>query len=99
MARGGEPVKTEQREVVLYIRRRSFRCWRARRILSRRGYFVEVVDATNGAARVTLKQLAYGAYRETVPYLFVDRRPVGGLRDVKALDRSGDLERLVMGEL
>ncbi|HEX2183654.1 MAG TPA: glutaredoxin domain-containing protein [Rubrobacteraceae bacterium] len=91
---------TEQREMVLYIRRGSFRCWRARRLLSRRGYRVEVVDATNGAAaRVTLKQLAYSDYRETVPYLFVDRRPVGGLRDVKALDRSGDLERLVRGEV
>jgi glutaredoxin len=99
VARRGEPVKTEQREVVLYIRSRSFRCWRARRLLSRRGYRVEVVDATNGAARLTLKQLAYSEYRETVPYLFVDRRPVGGLRDVKALDRSGDLERLVMGEV
>ena len=92
-------MKTEQREVVLYIRRRSFRCWRARRLLSRRGYLVDVVDATNGASRVTLKQLAYGAYRETVPYLFVDDRPVGGLRDVKALDRSGDLERLVRGQV
>ena len=81
---------TEQREMVLYIRRRSFRCWRARRLLSRRGY---------SAARVTLKQLAYSAYRETVPYLFVDHRPVGGLRDVKALDRSGDLERIVRGEV
>ena len=90
---------TEQREVVLYIRRRSLRCWHARRLLSRRGYNVEVVDATDGAARVTLKQLAYSEYRETVPYLFVDRRPVGGLRDVRALDRSGDLERLVRGQV
>jgi glutaredoxin 3 len=90
---------TEQREVVLYVRRRSLRCWRARRLLARRGYRVEVVDTTNGASRFTLKQLAQSAYRETVPYVFVDRRPVGGLRDVKALDRSGDLERLVRGEV
>jgi glutaredoxin len=32
-----------------------------------------------------------------VPYVFVDHRPVGGFGDIKALDRSGDLERLVRG--
>lgn len=87
----------EQRDVVLYVRKRSLRCWRARRLLARRGYHFEVVDASGGASRVTLKQLAYGAYRETVPYVFVDDRPVGGFRDIKALDRSGDLDRLVRG--
>jgi glutaredoxin 3 len=87
----------EQRTVILYVRRRSLRCWRARRLLARRGYHVEVVDATGGASRSMLKQLAYGAYREAVPYVFVDHRPLGGFGDIKALDRSGDLERLVRG--
>jgi glutaredoxin len=87
----------EQRDVVLYVRRRSLRCWRARRLLARRGYHFEVVDTTGGASRVTFKQLAYSAYREAVPYVFVDQRPVGDFGDIKALDRSGDLERLVRG--
>ncbi|MDF2702838.1 MAG: hypothetical protein K0S10_1784 [Rubrobacteraceae bacterium] len=55
---------------------------------------------TNGAAaRPTLKQLGQSAYRETVPYVFVDHRPVGGFGTIKALDYSGDLERLVRGEI
>jgi glutaredoxin 3 len=89
----------EQREVVLYVRRRSLRCWRARRLLARKGYCFEVIDTTDGASSVTLKQLARSAYRETVPYIFVDQRPIGAFADIKALDRSGDLERLVRGEI
>ena len=89
----------EQREVVLYVRRRSLRSWRARRLLARKGYHFEVIDTTDGASRVTLKQLARSVYRETVPYIFVDQRPVGGFADIKVLDRSGELERLVRGEI
>jgi hypothetical protein len=34
-----------QRRVVLYARRGSLRCWRAKRILARGGYHFEVVEA------------------------------------------------------
>ena len=70
-----------------------------RRLLARKGYCFEVIDTTDGASSVTLKQLARSAYRETVPYIFVDQRPIGAFADIKALDRSGDLERLVRGEI
>jgi glutaredoxin len=89
----------EQREVIRYGRRGSVRSWRARRLLARRGYHVEVIDMTKGAPRATLKQLSQNAYRETPPYVFVDHRPVGGFGVLKVLDRSGDLERLVRGAL
>ena len=32
-----------QREMVLYARRGSLRCWHAKRILARRGYHFEVL--------------------------------------------------------
>lgn len=90
----------EQSEMILYVRRRSLRCWRARRLLARRGYDVEVIDMTEGSSsRPTLKRLARSAYRETVPYVFVDQRPVGGFGEIRSLDRSGDLARLVRGEV
>jgi glutaredoxin len=90
----------EQRTVVLYVRKQSLRLWRTRRLFARRGFHVEVVETTNGAAaRPTLKQLGQSAYRETVPYVFVDLRPVGGFASIKDLDYSGDLERLVRGEI
>ena len=33
--------------------------------------------------------------RKTLPYLFVDDRPVGGLGEIRALESSGVLEQLV----
>ena len=33
--------------------------------------------------------------RRTVPQIFIDDRPIGGCDDLYALDRSGELERLV----
>jgi glutaredoxin len=37
--------------------------------------------------------------REIIPYVFVDQRPVGGFADIRILDRSGELERLVRSEI
>ena len=89
-----------QRKVVLYICRRSWRCWRVRRLLVRRGYDIEVIDATNDGAGALLMQLAETLHHEIVlPYVFIDDRPVGGFGDIKALDRSGALEILVRGKV
>jgi glutaredoxin len=89
-----------QREVVLYARRRSLRCWRAKRLLDRAGYHFEVVEATGDPPSGLRKWLSHGpAYRRTVPYLFVDDRPVGGLAEIRTLGGSGILEHLVRGEL
>ena len=88
----------DQRELVLYTRGRSLRCWRAKRLLARRGYHVQVIDTTSGGMPSLLKQLTQSsAYSQTVPYLFVDRRPVGGFSLIKSLDWSGTLEHLVRG--
>ena len=85
-----------QREMVLYTRSRSLRCWRAKRLLARRGYHFKVVEATNDELLGLLKQLrSKNLYRQTVPYLFIDHRPVGGLGEIRALDGSGVLQHLV----
>ena len=89
-----------QRKVALYICRRSLRCWRLRRLLARRGYDVEVIDATNDGAGALLMQLAETLHNEIVlPYVFVDDRPVGGSGDIKDLDCSGALEILVRAKV
>ena len=87
-----------QREMVLYTRNRSLRCWRARRLLGRAGYRFEVVDAT--ADPRVLSGLSKAARREvTPPYVFVDRRPVGGMGTVRALVGSGQFEHLLRDNL
>jgi glutaredoxin len=90
-----------QREMVLYTRSRSLRCWRAKRLLTRRGYQFKAVETTTDELLGLVKQLSPKStyLQSSVPYLFIDHRPVGGFREIRALDGSGVLQRLVRGAL
>jgi glutaredoxin 3 len=59
----------------------------------RKGYDFEVIDATGDEE--LRAWLAEATGRETVPQIFIDDNPVGGYDDIKALERSGELARLV----
>ena len=85
-------------EITVYAKARSVRSWRVKRLLRRKGYaFKMVVDpAEDGKPGARLLNTDG---RETAPQVFVDGRMVGGLRELRALDRSGDLDRLVHGEV
>ena len=87
-----------QREMVLYTRGPSRRCWRAGRFLQRAGYGFEVVDV--GGNPELLDRLSGAAHRKLAPpYVFVDRRPLGGMGTVRALAGSGQFERLLRDRL
>ena len=87
-----------QREVVLYSRRRSLRCWRAKRLLRHSGYDFVVVDTTRDVkALAELSDLCH--HKVVAPYVVVDHRPLGDFGVIKALVSSGALERVVRGEL
>ena len=88
-----------QREMVLYTRGPSLRCWRARRLLGRAGYSFEVVDVAGDPGM--LAELSEAARRKVPPspYVFVDGRPLGGMGTVRALAGSGQLERLLRDRL
>ena len=87
----------DQMELVLYTKHRSWHSWRAMRLLRRTGYAFEVVDTTDDAELCASLEHASG--HRAAPYLFVDGRPVGGFNDVKTLDRSGNFDRLVRGNV
>jgi glutaredoxin 3 len=86
-----------EKEIIIYSDRRSPECRRVERLLGQKGYHLEVVDIT--ADNYSRTQLVQAAGRETVPLVFIDERLVGGLGEVKALDCSGDLDRMVRGEV
>ncbi len=87
-----------QRKVVLYTRRYSLRCWRAKRLLKYRGYQFKVIDTTNDPeGRAWL--LEFTRQRTVLPYVFIDERPVGDFKTVRALARSGQLDHLVRDRL
>ena len=87
-----------QEEVVLYgvACRRS--CLRARRLLRRKGYAFEEVDVgVDEGLLVSLSEVT--GKKGLLPLVFLGGRLVGGLDEIEALERSGDLERLVRGRV
>ena len=77
-----------QEEIVIYAEARPRQCRLARRTLERKDYAFEAVDVGDEErlhARLAL--------------VFLGGRLVGGLADIEALERSGDLDRLVRGRV
>jgi glutaredoxin len=90
----------QMEEVVLYVRKRSLRCWRAKGFLARKGYYLKVIHTTNEELRELLLHLPQGrSHKRPLPYVFIGQRPVGGFADIKSLEGSGTLERLIRGEV
>ena len=91
----------QMEEVVLYVRKRSLRCWRAKGFLARKGYYLKVIHTTNQELRELLLHFTQGRShkRPLLPYVFIGQRPVGGFADIKSLEGSGTLERLICGEV
>jgi glutaredoxin 3 len=87
----------DQKPVVIYAKQRSPYSWRAKRLLRSKGYAFEVIEVSSERelpvppTRTTSKW--------TVPQVFVDGRLVGGFDVIRALDRAGQLDRLVRGEV
>jgi glutaredoxin 3 len=68
-------------------------CRLAKQLLMRRGFdFREVDVASDPEARLTL---AKTTGRKTIPQIFIGGQPIGGFEELKALDDSGALARLV----
>jgi glutaredoxin len=89
-----------QLEVVLYVKKRSLLCWRAKAFLARMGYSLKVVHTTNEVLEALLIHFTLDPSRKrTLPYLFIDQRPVGDFADIKSLKHSGTLQRLMRGEI
>jgi glutaredoxin 3 len=87
----------DQKEVAIYVEARCQRCWRAKRLLRRRSYAFEVIDVSGDDE--LRKWLVEATGTKTVPQVFVDGRLVGGFAVIRALDSSGELDRLVRGEV
>jgi glutaredoxin 3 len=90
-------VLMDKKEIVLYTKYRCLRCWRTKRLLRRKGYVFQMIDVSrDDELRVRVVETTGS---KTAPQVFVDGRLVGSFDEVRALDRSGDLDRLVRGEV
>jgi len=81
--------------VKIYTRRWCGYCTAALRLLSSKGIAFEEIDTTgNHELRRWLKDVTG---RSTVPQIFIDSRAIGGYDDLRALERTGELDRLLTG--
>ena len=72
-------------------------CVRAKMLLDKRAIPYDEIDVTHDAeARKWLVQATGG--RRTVPQIFIHGQSIGGSDELHALDRRGDLLRMVYGD-
>lgn len=70
-------------------------CTAAKQLLDKKGVSYENIDVSRDTAlRRTMEELSG---RRTVPQIFIDEQPVGGYDDIAALDRTGELDKLLAG--
>ena len=70
-------------------------CTSAKRLLEQKGVAYEEIDTTGKPELRAWLQQTTG--RSTVPQIFLEERSIGGYDDLAALDRKGELDRLLGG--
>jgi glutaredoxin 3 len=81
--------------VKMYTRQWCGYCTAAQRLLASKNVAYEEIDCTGD--QKTRRWLVEQTGRTTVPQIFIDGRSIGGYDDLSALDRSGELDRLLFG--
>jgi glutaredoxin 3 len=82
-------------DVRIYTTRFCGYCVAAKHLLHKRKVAYEEIDVSgDDQARAWLLQVTN---RRTVPQIFIGGQPIGGYHELAALDRSGQLPRLLAG--
>lgn len=81
-------------DIVIYTQDWCPYCVRAKQIFAKRGAKFTEIDAPNGTPSRAEAQAKSGG-RTTVPQIFINGAHIGGCDDLVALDRSGQLDRLL----
>ena len=71
-------------------------CRLAKNLLSRKGIPFDEIDVTSDTE--VRERLVRDTGRRTVPQVFIDGKPIGGLDELRILDEQGELESLVRSE-
>ena len=79
--------------VVVYLRHSCGFCAMATRLLDRKGMSWEEVDITAEPER--REEMIQRSGRRTVPQIFIAGQAIGGYDELSALDRAGELDRLL----
>jgi glutaredoxin 3 len=72
-------------------------CWRAKRLLEKKGVAFTELDVLLDAER-RAEMMARTEGRTSVPQIFIDGRAIGGSDELVALEASGDLDALLASD-
>jgi glutaredoxin 3 len=85
---------SESPQIVMYSTTWCGYCQRARGLLERKGVGVrEIKVDEDPTQRAVMVERSGG--RRTVPQIFIGDRHIGGYDDLAALDRAGELDKLL----
>jgi len=80
-------------QMVIYTTNYCPYCTGAKALLRSKNVKFEEIDVTHDAAkRAEMERLSQ---RWTVPQIFIDGKPIGGYDDLRSLDETGELDRLI----
>lgn len=80
-------------EIIVYKKDPCPYCDRAINFLNVRGLKHQVIDLTDKMNEIQKLKEKWGW--QTVPIIIIDGKLVGGYTDLKALDESGELDRMI----
>ena len=83
-------------EIIIYTRQLCGYCTAAKRLLQSKGVAFREIDASFEPDK--RREMMTRSGRATFPQIFIGERHVGGCDDLYALDRSGELDRLLAAE-
>lgn len=84
---------SKQAKVVMYATSMCPYCMAARMLFKNKG--VEFEDISVSGDSALREKMAAMSGRRTVPQIFIDDKPLGGYDDIAALDRTGELDKLL----
>lgn len=79
--------------VRIYTTSTCYYCVRAKQLLKSKGVPFEEIDVSGDWEK--RRWLVEASGRRTVPQIFIDEQPYGGFTDIAALDRNGELDRVL----
>jgi glutaredoxin 3 len=80
--------------VIVYSQPFCGYCSAAKRLLTEKGATFTEIDVMSEAGRRG-EMMERSGGRRTVPQIFIDGRHIGGYDDLSALDKTGELDRLL----
>jgi glutaredoxin 3 len=89
---GNSPVPN----VVVYTTRVCPYCIQAKALLKKKGVAFSEIDVSNDPEKRTWLVSATG--QRTVPQIFINNQPIGGFDDMAALNRNGELDRMLAAQ-